>query len=80
VLIFELGSFAASCGFGVFLVTGQLFFNQSIGGALHDLYQSGILLIPVALLILNGVFEGTGCFLGIEGVPGIRAVKEKWYK
>lgn len=80
VLIFELGSFATSCGLGLYLVAALLFNGVPILENVDVLIGSGLLWIPVVLLILNGLFEGSGVLFGIEGVPGIRAVREKLYK
>ncbi|NPV45295.1 MAG: hypothetical protein HPY70_15205 [Firmicutes bacterium] len=37
----------------------------------------GYFLIPLICLVLNGLFEASGVFFGIEGVPGVKAVKEQ---
>jgi hypothetical protein len=80
VLIFELDAFASASGLGLFLIIEQLFKNKPILENVINLYSSGMLWIPLILLFLNGLFEGSGGYFNIEGVPGIRAVREKLYK
>ncbi|HLB46302.1 MAG TPA: hypothetical protein VJL59_04665 [Anaerolineales bacterium] len=80
VLLFELGSFSAASGLGLYAVIQKIFVGIPIIESIATLSSNGYLWIPVILLILNGVFEGSGVIFNIEGVPGIKAVREKLYK
>jgi hypothetical protein len=80
VLVFEFGAFASACGIGLILTYNQLMHSTSIIQGFKEMNETGIIWIPIILLILNGIFEGSGVFFNIEGVPGIKAVREKIYK
>jgi predicted RNase H-related nuclease YkuK (DUF458 family) len=80
VLVFEFGAFASACGIGLILTYNQLMHSTSIIQSFKEMNETGIIWIPIILLILNGIFEGSGVFFNIEGVPGIKAVREKIYK
>src|SRR3990172_5190674 len=73
VLLFELGSFSAASGLGLYAVIQKIFVGIPIIESIATLSSNGYLWIPVILLILNGVFEGSGVIFNIEGVPGIKA-------
>ncbi|MCW8965330.1 MAG: hypothetical protein OQK82_01385 [Candidatus Pacearchaeota archaeon] len=80
VLIFELGAFSTSAGIGFYIgiewiYNGKLFFQ-----IFSRIFNEGWFLIPLLSLFLNGVFEASGIFFNIEGVPGIKAYKERLYK
>jgi len=80
VLLFELGSFSAACGLGLYAIIQKIFVGMPIIESIATLSRNGHLWIPVILLIFNGIFEGSGVIFNIEGVPGIKAVREKLYK
>lgn len=80
VLIFELGSFSISGGIGFYIGIEWIFYKKPFFEILNQTIMAGYYLIPVVCLLLNGIFEGMGIFFNIEGVPGIKAYKEKIYK
>ena len=80
VLIFELGSFSLSGGIGFYIGIEWIFYKKPFFEILNLSIIKGYYLIPIVCLLLNGIFEAAGIFLNIEGVPGIKAYKEKIYK
>lgn len=79
VCIFELGEFAFAGGLSLYVGVSWIF-NSNFHNALTLIVDSGLYLLPLLCLILNGVIEAAGVFLDIEGIPGVKAVKEKLYK
>jgi len=59
----------------VFEVTGFV-----VSCSLGFLGQINLWWIPLVFLILNAIVEAGGVFVGVQGVPGIEAVKNKLYK
>lgn len=45
-----------------------------------NLFDNGFFYIPLACLLLNGLLEASGVFFDIQGVPGIKAVRNRLYK
>ena len=80
VLIFELGAFSTSGAIGLHIGIEWIFTNVSFVDSFKDMIAKGYYLIPVICLLLNGLFEASGVFFGIKGVPGAKAVKEQLYK
>lgn len=80
VMIFELGAFSSSAGIGFYLGVKWLLLKYPLAELSQEIFSGGSLLLPISCLIMNGFFEGIGIYLGIEGVPGIKAYKEKLYK
>jgi len=80
VLIFELGAFAFSGGLGIYIGIEWIINKKIFMEIIIENIKSGYIFIPIICLLLNGIIEASGIFFGIEGVPGVKAVKEKLYK
>lgn len=76
-LIFELGAFSTSGAVGLNIGIEWIFGKVSIVESFKNIIIEGYFLIPLICLVLNGLFEASGVFFGIEGVPGVKAVKEQ---
>ena len=75
VLLFELGSFSAASGLGLYAVIQKIFVGIPIIESIATLSSNGYLWIPVILLILNGVFEGSGVIFNICAFRSSRTAK-----
>ena len=80
VLPFELGAFSCSAALGFSVGINWIFLGSNLISSIRDLTLSLFFIIPIICLFLNGVIEASGIFFDIEGVPGIKAVKNKLYK
>ncbi|HDR88365.1 MAG TPA: hypothetical protein ENN63_01885 [Bacteroidetes bacterium] len=80
VLIFELGAFSTAGAIGLSTGIDWIFMKVSFTDSIKNVIAQGNYFIPIICLFLNGLFEASGVFLGIEGVPGVKAVKEQLFK
>ena len=81
-LIFEFSAFALAGGIGMSIGKSWLLTDTGFIDSWESVFGdiSWFSILPLICLVLNGVLEATGPLLGIDGVPGIRAYKEKIYK
>ena len=81
-LIFEFGAFALAGGIGMSIGKSWLLSDAGFTESWRFVFReiSLLAILPLVCLVLNGLLEALGPLFGIDGVPGIKAYKEKIYK
>jgi hypothetical protein len=83
-MIFEFAAFSLGGALGMSIgyewLLGDLDFLTAVSSNLETI-SIVIYLLPIIFLVMNGIIEATGpIFFDINGIPPIKAIKNKQYK
>ena len=81
-LIFEFGAFASAGAIGMTIGESWLLSEITFLDSFRFITQQipVYLLLPIGCLILNGLIEAMGPIFGVDGVPGMKAYRERILK